>query len=147
MLKFIGHTVWFIRIMVIFYLCLLCSYNFSQNGRLLCDYCPVKTTFTSLLITKLFKSNYFLILQLLDKIPHKFSSTTKSPCWENSETGFRLFCLPYFYLIGAPKSATTDLWSKIMFHPDVVKSLDKEPQFWTRGNLGKFKSSMDCIMK
>lgn len=78
---------------------------------------------------------YNLAPYLLDKIPHKFSSNTKSPCWENTEAGFRLFCLPYFYLIGAPKSATTDLWSKLMFHPDVVKTFDKEPQFWTRGNL------------
>ncbi|PIK54775.1 putative carbohydrate sulfotransferase 15 [Apostichopus japonicus] len=78
---------------------------------------------------------YNLAPYLFDKIPRTFSSSTKNPCWENPELSFRVLCLPYFYLIGAPKSATTDLWSKIVFHPDVMKSLDKEPQFWTRGNL------------
>ncbi|XP_060068353.1 carbohydrate sulfotransferase 15-like [Ylistrum balloti] len=43
-----------------------------------------------------------------------------------------LRCLPYFMLIGQPKSGSTDLFKRIVQHPDVRSSISKEPHWWTR---------------
>ncbi|XP_033756442.1 carbohydrate sulfotransferase 15-like isoform X2 [Pecten maximus] len=43
-----------------------------------------------------------------------------------------LRCLPYFLLIGQPKSGSTDLFRRITSHPDVIPGLSKEPHWWTR---------------
>ena len=40
-------------------------------------------------------------------------------------------CLPYFYIVGAPKTGTTDLFFKIDEHPDVTLPMVKEPDWWT----------------
>ena len=50
--------------------------------------------------------SYFAILQ---KAP-KFQPQFKNPCWHDENKLLR--CLPYFYLIGAPKCGTTDLYNK-----------------------------------
>ena len=42
-----------------------------------------------------------------------------------------LRCLPYFFLIGFPKCATTDLYDRIAKHPHVVRS-KKEIHWFTR---------------
>ncbi|XP_071508356.1 carbohydrate sulfotransferase 15-like [Diadema antillarum] len=71
--------------------------------------------------------------------PLEFSKHTKSPCWYvNVTTGAapELRCLPYFYLMGMPKCGTTDLFSKIIRHPSVVRTL-KEPHWWTRERVGR----------
>ncbi|XP_072040231.1 carbohydrate sulfotransferase 15-like isoform X2 [Amphiura filiformis] len=62
--------------------------------------------------------------------------TFKNPChcmfWQKSDSGcFYTGCLPYFYLIGAPKSATSALWNQLIAHPDIV-DIGKETHWWTR---------------
>ncbi|XP_052783018.1 carbohydrate sulfotransferase 15-like [Mya arenaria] len=60
----------------------------------------------------------------------------KNPCWYNEEGS--LNCLPYMYLVGIPKCGTTDLFGKIIAHPDFVRPIAKEPgwlsdkRFWPR---------------
>ena len=52
----------------------------------------------------------------------------KNPCWyeEVNTKGGKgtkkhiLRCLPYFHILGVAKSATTDLWNRMMGHPDLV---------------------------
>lgn len=44
-----------------------------------------------------------------------------------------LLCMPYFFISGFPKSATTFLDAGIRRHPQVVGPTDKEPHWWTRG--------------
>lgn len=48
-----------------------------------------------------------------------------------------LRCLPYFFLIGQPKCATTDIFHRINSHPDVAEPLLKGPNWWTRKRFGK----------
>ncbi|XP_060068341.1 carbohydrate sulfotransferase 15-like [Ylistrum balloti] len=43
-----------------------------------------------------------------------------------------LRCLPYFLLIGQPKSGSTSLYSRIMQHPDIISGFLKEPHWWAR---------------
>ncbi|KAK3598413.1 hypothetical protein CHS0354_005507 [Potamilus streckersoni] len=46
-------------------------------------------------------------------------------------SGPRLYCLPYFLIAGFPKCGTTDLWHRIIQHPDiVVHPKEKEPMFF-----------------
>jgi N-acetylgalactosamine 4-sulfate 6-O-sulfotransferase len=43
-----------------------------------------------------------------------------------------LVCLPYFYIAGFPKSATTSLHEALQRHPQIANPLGKEPHWWTR---------------
>ena len=43
-----------------------------------------------------------------------------------------LTCLPYFYVAGFPKSATTSLHEALQRHPQIVSPRRKEPHWWTR---------------
>lgn len=49
---------------------------------------------------------------------------------------YRLRCLPYFYVIGQPKSGTTDLFGRLLLHPDFKYNTIKEPHWWTRKQFG-----------
>ncbi|KAL3971919.1 disabled-like proiein [Sarotherodon galilaeus] len=49
---------------------------------------------------------------------------------------FRLRCLPYFYIIGQPKCGTTDLFHRMLLHPEVKFNIMKEPHWWTRKRFG-----------
>ncbi|XP_054751238.2 carbohydrate sulfotransferase 15-like [Lytechinus pictus] len=65
--------------------------------------------------------------ELFDKIPTRFLDNFKNPCWLRE--GNELNCLPYFYIIGMYKCATSDIWDKIVQHPDISKAA-KEPHWW-----------------
>lgn len=43
-----------------------------------------------------------------------------------------LMCLPYFYIAGFPKCATTSLHEALLHHPQIVAPDSKEPHWWTR---------------
>ncbi|XP_070174126.1 carbohydrate sulfotransferase 15-like [Littorina saxatilis] len=60
--------------------------------------------------------------------PPKFTDKSKNPCWYD---GKRLRCMPYFFIIGASKSATTDLFKRLLMHPD-VKCTRKEIHWFSR---------------
>ncbi|XP_026165858.1 carbohydrate sulfotransferase 15-like [Mastacembelus armatus] len=49
---------------------------------------------------------------------------------------FRLRCLPYFYIIGQPKCGTTDLFHRLLLHPEIKFNIMKEPHWWTRKRFG-----------
>ncbi|KAJ8045730.1 Carbohydrate sulfotransferase 15 [Holothuria leucospilota] len=68
---------------------------------------------------------------ILDDFPSKFLPSYKNPCYIKYTTDKKLHCLPYFFLLGTPKSGTTDIWSKILAHPEIVAAI-KEPHWWTR---------------
>lgn len=86
------------------------------------------------LVHKSFSSCCFL--QLHAKIPKTLLPQYKSPCWHYNG---KLTCLPYFYLIGMPKCGTTDLWDKLVQHPQVAK-VPKEPHWWAKRRNGWTKT-------
>ncbi|KAK3770225.1 hypothetical protein RRG08_064335 [Elysia crispata] len=54
-----------------------------------------------------------------------FLNNTRNPCWwENGS----MQCLPYFYIIGFSKCATTDMYSNLVWHPSVISG-QKEPHW------------------
>ena len=94
-------------------------------------------------------------------IPANFSQDMKNPCWYSNLTlgtslrrallldlheakkfstglfqlrgGSReLYCLPYFFIAGFPKSGTTTLHEALQQHPQIAPPSTKEPQWWTR---------------
>ncbi|KAK2141996.1 hypothetical protein LSH36_1007g01035 [Paralvinella palmiformis] len=42
----------------------------------------------------------------------------------------RTRCLPYFYVIGASKSGTTDFFENLIRHPNIAEPAAKEPTWW-----------------
>ena len=93
----------------------------------------------------------------LDQVPATFHPSFKNPCWQVTEATKNIItrdsspgksaktswhCLPYFMLIGTPKSGTTALYEMIAGHPDVVRTR-KEPHWWTRGE----ESLVDFVTK
>lgn len=57
----------------------------------------------------------------------------------------RLRCLPYFFIIGQPKCGSTDLFRRILYHPDVVSPPIKELHWWSRNRMGKRINYTDII--
>ena len=51
-------------------------------------------------------------------------------CVSKSDTCSRYFCLPRVIFGGFPKSGTTTLYNLITSHPNMIKPLQKERQFW-----------------
>jgi hypothetical protein len=51
---------------------------------------------------------------------------------ESSPECCRLRCFPYFFLIGAAKSGTTDMYQMLStFHPNIARNTVKEPHYWS----------------
>ena len=90
-------------------------------------------------------------------IPAKFLRDIKSPCWYYNlslSTSLRrvpyamakgllqmsggsrdLYCLPYFFIAGFPKSGTTTMHKALQEHPQIIRPQRKEPHWWTRVSL------------
>lgn len=71
-----------------------------------------------------------------------FLKNFKNPCFyrnistENDKSPkLRLQCLPYFLIAGFPKAGTTDLFTRLLNHPDVALVHIKEPRFF---NIGRY---------
>ncbi|XP_071949579.1 carbohydrate sulfotransferase 15-like [Antedon mediterranea] len=73
---------------------------------------------------------------VLKSTPQVFDSRYKSPCWINDKHILR--CLPYCFSAGIPKSATTDMNSKIVSHPDIVDG--RGEHWWTRNRYNGYKN-------
>ncbi|XP_045202463.2 carbohydrate sulfotransferase 15-like isoform X2 [Mercenaria mercenaria] len=76
--------------------------------------------------------------ELTGKLP--FLSNYKCPCWYEAapESGRKLRCLPYFYVIGVPKCGTTDLCNRIMMHPLISDKVMKGNHWFTEYRYGRF---------
>ncbi|XP_053390593.1 carbohydrate sulfotransferase 15-like, partial [Mercenaria mercenaria] len=73
--------------------------------------------------------------QQYDKKNSTFLPKYRSPCWYDQAADnktMQLKCLPYFYLIGAPKCGTTDLQSRMIAHPLISEKVVKEPHWINR---------------
>ncbi|XP_065942342.1 carbohydrate sulfotransferase 15 isoform X3 [Magallana gigas] len=80
--------------------------------------------------------------QVLQKERKKFLPNFKNPCWYDftgNNSSNRLRCLPYFHIIGVCKSGTTDLFYRLVQHPQIVKNrglMSKETWFWSWHRYG-----------
>ena len=103
------------------------------------------------IMTKVFL--WFYILLFYSQKPFQFLDNYKNPCWyEDTITGTQtlqnLRCLPYFHIFGVCKSGTTDLYRRLLKHPQVVPNkgmIQKETSYWTWFRYGKSKNFSDVI--
>ncbi|XP_071854137.1 carbohydrate sulfotransferase 15-like isoform X2 [Apostichopus japonicus] len=70
--------------------------------------------------------------KIFEELPITFLPEYKNPCYlrDNSTD---LICLPYALLLGLPKCGTTDLYRKMLSHPDII-SIRKEVQWLARAS-------------
>ena len=61
----------------------------------------------------------------------KFISTLRSRK-ENDGFSWALRCLPYFYVAGAPRCGTTDLYASMVRHKQIALLVGKEGVYWNR---------------
>jgi len=66
-----------------------------------------------------------------DKRSESASGKTRRSRHRDWRTKYGWLCLPYFFLLGTPKSGTTTLFEMITTHPQVIRTR-KEPHWWTR---------------
>lgn len=64
-------------------------------------------------------------------VEKRFTYFLSKPVDENSNDT-SLLCLPYFFLAGFPKSATTTIHEALARHPQIIEPSEKEPHWWTR---------------
>jgi len=67
----------------------------------------------------------------------------KTPCFHTTSGGFQ--CLPYCFIIGFPKCATSDLWERLQLHPEVLPSNSKETRFLTPGEYSNISPNEGWI--
>lgn len=66
-------------------------------------------------------------------IPGPFNIKYASPCWQSKYSQNKeLRCLPYAYIPGILKCATSALYDTLEKHPEVRVSYPKETHWWTR---------------
>ena len=66
----------------------------------------------------------------------------KNPCWYD-EKEFR--CFPYFFIIGASKTGTSDLYQRVQQHPQYVTPMSKEPNWFSQKIFSKcYCASVSC---
>ena len=72
--------------------------------------------------------------------PFRYLANYKNPCWmEPGEDAPVVYCVPYFYLAGAPKAGSTDVFRRLIMHPDIAKAASKETRWFDRGRFaGEF---------
>ena len=58
-------------------------------------------------------------LYLLLQKPLNFLPNYKNPCWYPDDSD-KISCAPYFLQIGMSKCATSDLFARLILHPDIV---------------------------
>ena len=66
-----------------------------------------------------------------------YNTSYKNPCWNEEE---EFYCLPYFFIGGFPKCRTTELYDKLIRHPEIISPARKEPHWWTRDQFTRDKN-------
>ncbi|XP_064611903.1 carbohydrate sulfotransferase 15-like [Liolophura sinensis] len=77
---------------------------------------------------------------ILSTRPINYLHSFKNPCWHErlkygsnvTESRGNFHCLPYFFIAGFAKCASTDLYYRVIAHPEVVPPRGKECHWWTR---------------
>ncbi|KAL4224046.1 Carbohydrate sulfotransferase 15 [Mactra antiquata] len=79
-----------------------------------------------------------------------FLKNFKNPCWRELYKGNNPVtrCLPYFYQIGPPKCGTTDLFQRLIQHPQISDRIRKEIRWIDfRRFIGKEKQNLSVYLQ
>lgn len=107
-------------------------------------------TFTSIVLVNIVNNckiiKKYLYITFQEELP--FLKNYRNPCWREldlQENESRIRCLPYFFLVGAPKCGTTDLAKRISKHPLISAEVKKELHWLTRRRFHKDSLKMPCF--
>lgn len=90
-------------------------------------------------------ANSKLVEDLLSLVQPVFEKKFKNPCFydkchqNGTGTSRRLRCLPFFHILGVDKCGSTDLYNRLVSHPQIIPNsgvLDKEPSWWSWRRYG-----------
>ncbi|XP_048763501.1 carbohydrate sulfotransferase 15-like [Ostrea edulis] len=90
-------------------------------------------------------TNSSLVEDLFALTPPNFEQTFKNPCFYDAchqtrnGTIRKLRCLPFFHVLGVDKCGSTDLYSRIVRHPQIFPNngtLNKETMWWSWRRYG-----------
>ena len=99
-------------------------------------YISVNTTLPSLKSNV--KTNLSILYQespdVFNSIPTSFLRHHRNFCWNSDSTQW---CLPAVYLAGMPKCGSTELFRKLLWHPQLMSPTSKENHYWARSRIGK----------
>ncbi|XP_025107030.1 uncharacterized protein LOC112571889 isoform X2 [Pomacea canaliculata] len=69
--------------------------------------------------------------------PPNYMTNSKNPCWfENIGKKDLLRCVPYFYIAGVAECGTSDLMTRLLMHPNVMRGSEKAYHWWDRLRYG-----------
>lgn len=76
-------------------------------------------------------------LEILNSFPLVSQATSGARIHQNSRSrcynsGPSVTCLPLVYNLAPQKSGTTDMYSRLTKHPNIIESKTKEPHFWSQ---------------
>ncbi|GFR79617.1 carbohydrate sulfotransferase 15 [Elysia marginata] len=66
---------------------------------------------------------------------------------QHPPSNYRLRCLPYFFLAGQPKCGSTDIYQRLVTHPEIIASPVKESHWWGKNRYGKSVSVVSDVLK
>jgi hypothetical protein len=72
--------------------------------------------------------------KMFRELPLRFNERYKNPCW-SSDFNNVVHCLPFVYLLGQPKSGTSDLFERLKAHHRIMAPRRKEIRWFTRGEF------------
>uniref|UniRef100_A0A8C4N7L5 Carbohydrate (N-acetylgalactosamine 4-sulfate 6-O) sulfotransferase 15 n=1 Tax=Eptatretus burgeri TaxID=7764 RepID=A0A8C4N7L5_EPTBU len=85
-----------------------------------------------------YKNNFYKKYSLMFKMNFKkMNHSFYNHILQKRGDMLRLRCVPYFYIIGQPKCGTTDIYRRLMMHPDIRFGVMKEPHWWARKRFGE----------
>ncbi|XP_072029692.1 carbohydrate sulfotransferase 15-like [Amphiura filiformis] len=99
------------------------------------DTCPQRMLIEDIMRDHIPEELYRVAPEVFDNVPSTFEAGLRSPCWRQ-RSDYKLLCLPSFFLAGVGKCGTTDIWNKIVEHPQIIRVV-KEPRWWTRLRYGR----------
>lgn len=103
--------------------------------------------FVFLFVTSVPLHNHLFVL--FSQTAPPFISQSKNPCWWNGTGGttqLRLHCLPYFFLAGVSKCGSTDIFSRLTGHPQVIPPKQKEPRWFDRRRFAAGISTRGMVL-
>ncbi|KAK6171288.1 hypothetical protein SNE40_019511 [Patella caerulea] len=84
--------------------------------------------------------DYSIYSDVLSMQKPKYKTNYKNPCWELTvDNATRVRCLPYFHLVGVDKCGTTDLWKRMVQHPQILPNagnVGKSTMWWSWRRFG-----------
>ncbi|GMH38730.1 hypothetical protein BSKO_06614 [Bryopsis sp. KO-2023] len=62
-----------------------------------------------------------------EMLPDAYEANFTNPCWR---VNGQYKCIPFYHILGVSKCGTTDMYRRLIRHPNIYDSKNKGPHFW-----------------